>query len=70
MNNLATVGVVKKDLNGNLSGPGSRNSVKGPLEFMFVAADGVSITQYQLIRLRVSKDYREFRTVTGGLLNQ
>ncbi len=68
--NLASVGVVKKDVNGNVSGPGSRNSVKSPLEFLIVAAEGVSITEYQLIRLRVNKDYREFRTVTGGILNQ
>lgn len=68
--NLASVGVVKKDLNGNIAGPGSRNSVKNPMEFLVVAAEGVSITEYQLIRLRLNKDYREFRTVTGGILNQ
>jgi hypothetical protein len=67
---LASVGVVKKDINGNLAGPSSRNSVQGPLEFMIVAAEGVAITEYQLIRLRSNKDYREFRTVTGGILNQ
>ena len=68
--NLATVGVVKKDLNGNIAGPGSRNTVRSPLEFLIVAAEGVSITEYQLIRLRTNKDYREFRTVTGGVFNQ
>lgn len=70
LKNLASVGVVKKDLNGNLAGPGSRNSIKMPLEFMIVAGEGVSITEYQLIRLRANKDFREFRTVTGGILNQ
>jgi len=70
LKNLASAGVVKKDLNGNITGPGSRNSVKTPLEFLIVAAEGVSITEYQLIRLRTNKDYREFRTVTGGILNQ
>ena len=70
MKSLATAGVVKKDVNGNVNGPSSRNSVKTPLEFMIVAAEGVSITEYQLIRLRLNKDYREFRTVTGGILNQ
>lgn len=61
---------MKKDLNGNLTGPGSRNIVKFPLEFLTVARNGVSITKYQLIRLRLNKDYREFRTITGGILNQ
>ena len=70
LKSLASAGVVKKDVNGNVTGPGSRNSVKTPLEFLIVAAEGVSITEYQLIRLRTNKDYREFRTVTGGILNQ
>ena len=67
---LATAGVVKKDINGNLNGPTSRNSVKSPLEFLIVAPEGTAITEYQLIRLRLNKDYREFRTVTGGVFNQ
>lgn len=67
---VATAGVVKKDINGNIPGPSSRNSVKSPVEFLIVTSEGVSITEYQLIRLRTNKDYREFRTVTGGILNQ
>lgn len=70
LKNLASGGVVKKDLNGNIPGPGSRNTVKEPLEFQIVAAEGVAITEYQLIRLRTNRDYREFRTVTGGIFNQ
>lgn len=68
--NLASAGVVKKDVNGNVNGPNSRNTVKSPLEFMIVAAEGVAITEYQLLRLRTNKNYREFRTVTGGIMNQ
>ncbi|BDC51725.1 hypothetical protein F183_A40400 [Bryobacterales bacterium F-183] len=67
---LASAGVVKKDVNGNINGPTSRNTVKGPLEFLIVSTEGTSITEYQLIRLRLNKDYREFRTVTGGIMNQ
>ena len=67
---MASAGVVKKDVNGNVNGPSSRNTVKSPLEFMIVTQEGVSITEYQLIRLRLNKDYREFRTITGGILNQ
>jgi hypothetical protein len=70
LKSLVTATIVKKDLNGNLTGPSSRNSVKSPMEFLIVTAEGVSITEYQLIRLRLNKNYREFRTVTGGILNQ
>ncbi|MCC6536201.1 MAG: hypothetical protein IT162_01540 [Bryobacterales bacterium] len=67
---LASAGVVKKDVNGNIVGTSSRNSIKSPLEFLMIAPEGVAITEYQLIRLRINKDYREFRTVTGGVFNQ
>lgn len=68
--NLASAGVVKKDVNGFLNGPNSRNSVKSPMEFLIYSPEGVAITEYQLIRLRPNKGYREFRTVTGGVFNQ
>lgn len=70
LKNLASAGVVKKDMNGNLTGPASRNTVKSPLEFLIVVTEGVAVTEYQLIRLRLNKDYREFRTITGGIFNQ
>jgi len=70
LKSLATASIVKKDVNGNITGPASRNTVKGALDFLIVAAEGVSITEYQLIRLRPNKDYREFWTVTGGVFNQ
>jgi hypothetical protein len=69
LKNIASAGVVKKDINGNLPGPHSRNSVTSPLEFMIYAPEGVAITEYQLLRLRAKSDYREFRTVTGGVFN-
>jgi len=66
---VATVGVVKGDVNGRLNGPGSRNSVRAPLEFAIYAPEGVAITEYQLLRLRPHSDGREFRTVTGGVMH-
>jgi hypothetical protein len=53
-----------------LTGPHSRNSVNSPLEFIISMLEGVAITEYQLIRLRPNKNYREFRTMTGGVFNQ
>jgi hypothetical protein len=69
LKNIATVGIVKGDVNGNISGAHSRNAAKTPLEFVIVAPEGVAITEYQLIKLREQKDYREFRTVTGGVMH-
>jgi hypothetical protein len=31
--------------------------------------EGTAITEYQLLKLRENKEYREFRTVTGGVLH-
>lgn len=67
---LASAGVVKKDLNGNIDGPASKNTLKAPLDVLIVTPEGLAPEEYQFLRLRVSKDYREFRSVTGGILNQ
>ena len=69
LKSIASGGIVKGDVNGRINGPNSRNSVKTPLEFLIYAAEGVAITEYQLLRLRAQKDGREFRTVTGGVLH-
>lgn len=69
LKSIGTVGIIKGDVNGLLVGVNSRNTAKTPLEFVIVAPDGTSITEYQFIRLRVNKEGREFRTVTGGVLH-
>ena len=69
MKSIATAGVVKGDVNGNVEGVNSRNTAKTPLEFLIVAQEGVAVTEYQFIRLRTNKTYREFRTVTGGVFH-
>jgi len=70
LKNIGSVGIVKKDINGHIPGLHSRNSVALPAEFMIYTAEGVAITEYQLLRLRAKNDYREFRTITGGVFNQ
>jgi hypothetical protein len=70
LKNIASAGIVKKDINGLVPGLHSRNSVALPAEFIVYTAEGVAITEYQLLRLRAKNDYREFRTVTGGVLHQ
>jgi len=66
---IASAGIVKGDVNGNINGAHSKNSVTSPLQFKIVTAEGVAITEYQLLRLHENKDSREFRTVTGGVMH-
>jgi hypothetical protein len=67
---VASAGVVKKDMNGYLSGPHSRNAMKAPLELLICTREGESYGEYQLLKLRENNDYREFRYITGGVFNQ
>lgn len=69
LKSIASAGIVKGDVNGHIQGKNSRNKVNTPLEFCIYAPEGVAITEYQLLRLRDQKEYREFRTVTGGVLH-
>ncbi|MGA2687163.1 MAG: hypothetical protein ABSE85_03740 [Candidatus Korobacteraceae bacterium] len=66
---VATVGIVKGDVNGRVNGPTSRNHLTTPMEFVIVAPEGVAITEYQLLRLHQHGSDREFRTVTGGVFH-
>ena len=66
---MATVGVVKGDVNGHIPGPHSRNSVTRPIEVLIYTPEGVAITEYQLLHLRENSSNREFRTVTGGVMH-
>ncbi len=66
---VASIGIVKGDVNGHINGPTSRNRLTTPIEFLIVAPEGVAITEYQLIRLHQHGEDREFRTVTGGVLH-
>ncbi len=66
---VASVGVVKGDLNGHVNGAASRNRFTIPIEFLIVLPEGIAITEYQLIRLHRHGGDREFRTVTGGVFH-
>jgi len=61
LKNIASVGIVKKDLNGNIPGLHSRNSAALPAEFVIYMPEGVAITEYQLLRLRERNDYTAVR---------
>lgn len=69
LKSFATQGIVKGDVNGRLQGPGSATKMNTPLEFLIKTPDGVEATDFQLVRLHVKSDAREFRTVTGGVFH-
>ncbi len=66
---IGTAGIVKGDVNGRVNGDHSRTALKSPVTLLVYTQEGVAITEYQLLRLRESKDAREFRTVTGGVMH-
>jgi hypothetical protein len=66
---VLSAGLIKGDLNGRLAGSSSHTTIKVPTEVLVVAPEGVTITEYQLLRLRPQKEGREFRTVTGGFVH-
>jgi len=66
---IGTAGIVKGDVNGHLNGEHSRTQLKTPVTLLVYTHEGVAIEEYQLLRLRESKDAREFRTVTGGVMH-
>lgn len=66
---VATAGIHHGDVNGHVAGPASRTAFSRPLRLLIVTPEGTALPEYQLLRLRVNKDNREFRTVTGGFLH-
>ena len=69
LKSIGTAGIVKGDVNGHLNGEHSRTSLKTPVDILVYAPEGVAITEYQFLLLRDTKDGREFRTVTGGVMH-
>jgi len=69
LKSFASQGIVKGDVNGRLQGPASATKMNTPLEFLIKTPDGVEATDFQLVRLHVKSDAREFRTVTGGVFH-
>jgi hypothetical protein len=66
---VASGGIVKGDVNGFIDGSSSKVRVMNPLEFVIVVPEGIDIAAYQLVRLHDHEDYREFRTVAGGVFH-
>jgi hypothetical protein len=66
----ASRGVVKPDVNGYIYGGHSHTRVGTNVEFLIRLPEQAYITEYQLLRLHVKEDRREFRTITGGVFHR
>jgi hypothetical protein len=69
LKSMASLGLVKGDVNGHVEGNQSQTRTGPQIELIVIAPEGVSISEYQLLRLNQHKDNREFRTLTGGIFH-
>ncbi len=64
-----TNGIIKPDRNGHVNGRESKLLLPRPIEFLIYTADGVDVSEYDLLRFRLNSDNREFRALTGGVFH-
>ena len=60
MRNIASAGIVKKDLNGTISGASSLNFLQNPMEIVIAPPTGMTINSYLLLPMKAAKNAREF----------
>jgi hypothetical protein len=65
----ATHGIIKQDRNGHIDGNASQLVLSRGTSFLLYVPEGVSPIEYQLLRLRINSDNREFRSQTGGVFH-
>ena len=64
---MLTGGFTKGHVNATVSGPKSKLQLGTPIEFVIKCAEGVTPSEYTLLKLDEKGDRREFRAVTGGV---
>lgn len=69
LKSLASDGIVKPDMNGHVPGKTSQLALTRPISILIYAPDGTAPEEYQLLKLRVNSNNREFRSVTGGVFH-
>ena len=69
MKNIASLGIIKGDINGRVRGASSTTLVARPVELLLYTPDGASVGESQFLRLHGHANAREFRTVTGGIFH-
>jgi hypothetical protein len=60
MRNVASAGIVKKDLNGTIAGMSSRNFLQNPMEIVIAPPSGMTVNSYVLLPMKATKSAREF----------
>jgi hypothetical protein len=69
MKTVLTDGLDKGHRNGTVQGPKSALQVGSDVEFIVRCPEGTAINEYQLLRLDMKGDRREFRAWTGGVFH-
>jgi hypothetical protein len=69
LKSMATDGLIKGDINGNLKGATSRLKLTLPANFILYVPEGRSPGEYLLVRFRAHEKDREFRSATGGVFH-
>jgi hypothetical protein len=69
MKSIVTEGLDKGHKNGTVQGPKSTLQVATDAEFIIRVPEGTAITEYQLLRLDLKSNRREFRAFTGGVFH-
>lgn len=69
MKSVFSQGIVKQDKNGHIPGTTAKLLVTRPVTILIYAPEGTAPNEYQLIKLRVNSDNREFRSETGGVFH-
>ena len=67
---VASAGLMKEDLNGLVGGMRSRLVVSAPVTFILHAPQGRTANDYELVRLHVVANNRQFQSVAGGLIHE
>jgi len=64
---VASAGLMKEDLNGLVGGMRSRLVLSTPITFVIHVPQGRTANSYELVRLHVVGNNRQFQSVAGGL---
>jgi len=67
---VASAGLMKEDLNGLVGGMRSRLVVSTPVTFILHVPQGRTASDYELVRLHVVANNRQFQSVAGGLIHE
>ncbi|MBV9301776.1 MAG: hypothetical protein JOY62_17575 [Acidobacteriaceae bacterium] len=70
LKSIFSEGIVRPDVNARIRQKSAFLDAAFEDEFLVVVPDGVSITEFQMLRLHQHSNSREFRLITGGVFHQ